>query len=383
MVSAETLFKGSWYALEQSGRLLRSAVLIYDHGDNSTAVALSMFGREELGRSRILRKLAKRVIDGDHLTPENVQSACENHVSKQASGSLSTTLRTQAPNQLDAALRKRMKVPPGSEKWQQASKTVDLATEAKRKRQPQDRHEMRENALYVDLDTSGTAWRRPSTLDSTKCYHEITDAMNDYAVEQDRLRDEVVDEDFPDMASARAKMDRKVILPKPCWRKNMDEKTQKVFRDLDEGTRLLKGEWTSDGRKLFNFEVIEIEIHNSCGLKVDTKEIVSGLRYFLQGKGNPNAMIYVNKGIENSDREVEEKNGIGTFFFYMTDDDKQKAQIEIVLHPDAFEDFIHTITILRFKGKLKFRVIVKKIPGEKTDDVLMVSSYELENFLQV
>jgi len=164
----------------------------------------------------------------------------------------------------------------------------------------------------------------------------------------------------------------------------MDEKTQKVLRDLDEGTRLLKGEWTSDGRKLFDFEVTEIEVHNSCGFKVDTKEIVSGLRYFLQGKGNPNARIYVHKGIKKAHSiEAEEKIGIGTFFFYTTDDDEQEAQVEIVLDPAPFEDFIHTITILRFKGELKLRVIVQKMPGEKTDDVLMVSSYELENFLKL
>ncbi len=219
VVSAETLLKGSWYALEQSGRLLRSAVLVYDHGDKSTAIALSMFGREELGRSRILRKLSKRVTDGDHLTPENVQSECENHVKKQVAGCLSTTLRTQAQNQLNAALREKMKLPPRSEEWQQASKAANIAADKKRKRQPQDRHKMRENALYVDLDTSGTAWIRPSTLDSTRFCDEITDAVNDYAGVYDRLRDEVVDEDFPDMASARNKMEQKVILPKPCWPK--------------------------------------------------------------------------------------------------------------------------------------------------------------------
>ncbi len=164
----------------------------------------------------------------------------------------------------------------------------------------------------------------------------------------------------------------------------MDEKTKKVLRDLDEGTRLLKGEWTSDGRKLFNFEVNEIEVHNSCGLKVDTKEIVSGLRYFLRGKGNPNARIYIHKGIKNSDCiEASDKTGIGTFFIYTTDEDEQEAQIELVLHPDSFSDFVHTIRALRFKGKLRFRVIVNKMPDEKSDDVLMVSSYELENFMKL
>ena len=214
-VSAETLLQGSWYALEQSGRLLTSAALVYDHGDKSTAVALSMFGREELGRSGILRDLAKRVTGGEHLSPEDIRGACENHVSKQTAGALSTTLRTQAPNQLDAALRERMRVDPRSEKWQQASKTVDLATKAQRKRQPQDRDKMRESALYVDLAATGTAWLRPSTLDSTRCLNEITDAVNDYTGERDRLRDEVLDVDFPEMAAARANMDPKVILPEP------------------------------------------------------------------------------------------------------------------------------------------------------------------------
>ena len=194
--------------------------MLYDHGDMSTAVALSMFGREELGRSNILRKLAKSVTEGEHLSPEDVRGACENHMKKQAAGALSTILRTQAPNQLDAALRVR--VDPGSEEWQQASKVVDLATDLKRKRQPQDRHEMRESALYVDLDATGTAWLRPSTLNSAQCLDEITDAVNDYAGERDRLRDEVLDLDFPEMVAARANMDPKVMLPEPRWPKEND-----------------------------------------------------------------------------------------------------------------------------------------------------------------
>ena len=64
MVSEQTLLQGSWYALEQAGRLLRSAVALFESGDPSTAVAVAMFGREELGRSRILRVLAQQVKAG-------------------------------------------------------------------------------------------------------------------------------------------------------------------------------------------------------------------------------------------------------------------------------------------------------------------------------
>jgi hypothetical protein len=89
----------------------------------------------------------------------------------------------------------------------------------KRKRQPQDRHEMRERALYVDLDATGIAWLRPATLDNARCFDELTDAVNDYAGERDRLRDEVLDLDFPEMAAARASMAPKVELPEPRWPK--------------------------------------------------------------------------------------------------------------------------------------------------------------------
>jgi AbiV family abortive infection protein len=178
-----------------------------------------MFGREELGRSSILRKLAKRVTEGEHLSPEDVREACENHVEKQAASAFSTTLRTQAPTQLDAALRIQMRGDSGSVQWQQASKAVELASNAKRKRQPQDRHEMREQALYVDLDVTGTVWRRPVTLDSARCLDEIADAVNDYAAQRDRLRDEVLALDSPEMAAARANMDPKAILPEPRWPK--------------------------------------------------------------------------------------------------------------------------------------------------------------------
>lgn len=37
---------------------------------------------------------------------------------------------------------------------------------------------------------------------------------------------------------------------------------------------------------------------------------------------------------------------------------------------------------MRFKGKLRFQIIVKKMPDEKSDDILMVRSYELGNFMK-
>ena len=50
MVSESLLLEGSWYALEQAGRLLRAAVGVFDDGDPATGLVLAMLGREEIGR---------------------------------------------------------------------------------------------------------------------------------------------------------------------------------------------------------------------------------------------------------------------------------------------------------------------------------------------
>lgn len=163
-----------------------------------------------------------------------------------------------------------------------------------------------------------------------------------------------------------------------------DDKIKEVFQIFNNGTRLIKGEWTSDGRKLFNFIISEIEVVNSCGCEDEENKILSGLYYYLKGKGNPPAMIWVYKGKERLDpTENRRSNGIGTFFLSPADEDEEKKQanIEIVLDPPAFDNFVHAVTVLLFKGQMKFRVTVKRSSEEKGESVLMVIGYELENYL--
>lgn len=165
----------------------------------------------------------------------------------------------------------------------------------------------------------------------------------------------------------------------------MDEGTKELLAGLDDKIRLLEGEWTTDGRKLFLFEIAEIQVVNSCGLENEQNKIVSGLHYYLRGKGNPPANIFIFPGKERPESTHDRENiGIGTFFLYTdSDEKKEKAQIEIILDPPAFDNFIHSLTVFRFKGKMKFRVIVKKRLEETHGDVLEVVSYELENYLRL
>jgi AbiV family abortive infection protein len=219
MVTAETLLQGAWYALEQAGRLLQSAAVVADNCDPITGAVLAMFAREELGRSNILRTLAARMKAGELLDARDVKDACDDHVRKQSASAFSTTLRTKPPSGIDGALRKMLSSAPGSPDWESAKGVADVATNAKRKHNPLSRHALRTSSLYVDINDTGLGWQRPCVLDVSIALSEITDAVNDYATERDRFRDEVLAEDYPEMALALASMKSKVTLPAPRWPK--------------------------------------------------------------------------------------------------------------------------------------------------------------------
>lgn len=217
MVTAETLRQGAWYALEQAGRLLYAATVIADDGDPITGAAVAMFGREELGRSAILRELADNVDKGTTMAPDEVRNAYVNHVMKQSKGAFSTTLRGEPPTCVDTILRKMSSTEPGSQEWNTVKEKADSAMDAKRKHDPQRRHSIRIGGLYVDLNNAGSGWSRPCIRNASEARNEIVDAVNDYAVERDRLRDEVLDEDHPEMARARASIASEITLPAPRW----------------------------------------------------------------------------------------------------------------------------------------------------------------------
>lgn len=217
MVSESLLLEGSWYALEQAGRLLGAAVGVFDDGDAATGLVLAMLGREEIGRARILRRLADEAATGVCFEAADVTRQCGDHVTKQRAGTFCTTLRVVPPSQLAAALQTGVRSAPGSAEQIAAREVIRAASEAKAKRDPQDRHDLREIALYVDLDSSGTTWSRPCAVASTDARAHIEDAVGDYAIECDALRDDVIENDFPKMAKARAAMNPAPILLEATW----------------------------------------------------------------------------------------------------------------------------------------------------------------------
>jgi hypothetical protein len=70
-VTAGFLLKGYALALEQCGLLLSDAVRLYESGSYATAVVLTAFACEELGRSKILLGLWRRQRGGSTVTLED------------------------------------------------------------------------------------------------------------------------------------------------------------------------------------------------------------------------------------------------------------------------------------------------------------------------
>lgn len=217
MVSDTVLLQGSWYALEQAGRLLYASTAAFDTGDTSTGLALAMLGREELGRSLLLRNLADEVLSGKLLSSTDVQKRCDNHVKKQKAALLSTTLRVTPPGKLADAVQAQSVAKWGTLAWREARNHIESAISAKLKRDPDDRHRKRMRALYVDLNPDGLTWSRPSNTDRTTAREDIEDAVNDYATARDALRDEFILTSFPKMAAVSLSMNPAPNLVEPRW----------------------------------------------------------------------------------------------------------------------------------------------------------------------
>ena len=185
-----------------------------------------MFGREELGRSRLLRDCAREVREGKLLQPRDIANRCEDHVRKQAAADFHLTLKPSLDSQWGKAIRALSEHDPSSEQWHKANQLIDIAVDAKRKRQPEKRHQARCSNLYVDLNHQGTDWLRPVDVAKDEAHDEINSAISDYMHEVRRLTNEesypILEQYQPHlsvkaMSIARSKMSHPVDIPQPRW----------------------------------------------------------------------------------------------------------------------------------------------------------------------
>ena len=175
-VAVQALVEGAWWALEQSGRLMQAASLLFDSGDASTAFAIAMFGREELGRFTLLLEMAMAAKSGGPLpTVADIRRALDDHTKRQRAGALSVTLTPGRGTPLHAAMLAESRAVPGSQAWHTARQPIDKAVENEFKHRPARRHQDRMKALYVDIDDRGASWSRPACIDLPAARHGIHD----------------------------------------------------------------------------------------------------------------------------------------------------------------------------------------------------------------
>lgn len=185
-VTQQFLLEGAAYALEQCGLLLRDANILYRSGSSANAIVLAAFACEELGRSRILLDLRKRVLDGNVITTEEIKGECEDHVEKQREGMLSTVTRFDgAQGGLGKLVQIINRAPWQSAERKSASEELSRAIKQKERRIPKDRHDKRKSALYVE-PLSDTRWNRPKDTSSLVAREFLQGAVDNYKLQYDQ-----------------------------------------------------------------------------------------------------------------------------------------------------------------------------------------------------
>jgi AbiV family abortive infection protein len=219
-LTPSVLLKGAWYSLEQCGLLLSDAVFLYRDKRHSIALALAMIGREELGKHRaFIEEWEKAETTGKYPTVDDIQALCLDHADKQRQAMLSVAIRTEGPSSLGAAMRTLTRHKPGDPEYQQARELIEAATKALAKRLPNDRHDARMRALYVDLEDSGSDWSRPSEQPHEEVRRALEDLANDYVGQTVRVDPDALAErsDGKLLAAALEAWDERPALPAPVW----------------------------------------------------------------------------------------------------------------------------------------------------------------------
>jgi AbiV family abortive infection protein len=216
VVTKEFLLRGAAYALENSGVLLRDAVTLFDQGSFASAVVMALFGREELGKYRLLRQLYETVAAGgtvpiEELTKKN--GPLFDHTAKQEQATLSIVRRPEPGTRLDHLLREEMRLDLRSPERRKVDEELQQITAKLAKALPRQRHDIRMAKLYVGLSKDGSTWVRPSEPTADEVRPEVEDAIANFNTVVLRLQDGPDKQDWTFPAAFRGWADRPQILP--------------------------------------------------------------------------------------------------------------------------------------------------------------------------
>lgn len=181
LVEGNTLAEGSWYAIEQAGRLMHAANAVFLSGDHCSSLVLAMMAREEIGRANILRECALAANNGKRFTVREIRERTKDHEEKQDRGAPGVYLQPEAGTPLYKAMSEQSNLACNSSEWLNAEVFIQQEVKRIEKNQPEKRHRHRMRAMYVDLSRDGRQWLRPWTVDKVVAKTEISNAASDYA----------------------------------------------------------------------------------------------------------------------------------------------------------------------------------------------------------
>ena len=213
-IQAPILVQGFWFATVQAGRLLESAVVLYDQGHMQTAASIALLAQEELGKAKILRKFFNDVAKSATITVDQLKQACEDHERKQLHGiGSSVTLQPSRQSAVGKLIAKAASDPIHEERVNAIDELralIPRVTKAERSRSTSNR----EAGLYVDLDSTGTRWRLPTDMLPEEARRRLVNVISRYQVFVGNLRLEIVREmGEPELAEALEKWNDRPATP--------------------------------------------------------------------------------------------------------------------------------------------------------------------------
>ena len=182
-LSPDDLMHGAMYAMEQGGHLLRDAVAMYTSSRYASSMVLGVFAREEIGRATILLEMRKNAIaTGSAVSVKAVAEACDDHVTKLTRGRGGITFEWGPERSADL---KGLWADPQSEEFKKAHAFVDDLVARKARRDPDDTHQKRMRALYVE--PTDTGWNRPCETAKEDARRLLRDTANAYGIRHGNL----------------------------------------------------------------------------------------------------------------------------------------------------------------------------------------------------
>lgn len=159
-MDSDDLRRGAIRALMNSASLVEAAAHLYAVGHDQGCLVLAVSAREELGRFTLLSSKAKKMTPGEHVSPDTLRKTLDDHEAKLRAGQTSV----QVPMSDSWLEEWREAIAENdTERLNTLQPQFDRVAKAIRKREPNDTHQRRKRAQYVDPNSDGS-WSDPASV---------------------------------------------------------------------------------------------------------------------------------------------------------------------------------------------------------------------------